>query len=64
MLALDTHTPSYWSVKGQKGLFTRPTVSGAFTQEDGARGFGVMRDVSVSANHSPVTGMDFFLSGD
>lgn len=58
------HAPSHWSVKAQRVSYTRPTVSGAFTQEDAAPGFGVMRDVSVSANHSPVTWMDFFLSGD
>lgn len=59
-LALLTHLPTgLWRARGS---YTRPTVSGAFTQEDAARGFGVMRDVSVSTNHSPVTWMDFFSS--
>lgn len=42
-----------------KQLFTKPTVSGAFTQEEAVQGFGVMRDVSVSDNHSPVAWMCF-----
>lgn len=59
-LALLTHLPTgLWRARV---LYSRPTVSGAFTQEDAAWGFGVMRDMSVSTNHSPVTWMDFFFS--
>lgn len=47
-----------------RSLFTIPTVSRGLSQEEEARGFGVMRCVSVSANHSAVTSVGFFLSGD
>lgn len=43
-----------------RSLFTIPTVSRGLSQEEEARGFGVMRCVSVSANHSAVTSVGFF----
>lgn len=39
--------------------FTHPLSAVDPVENDPAEGFGVMRDVSVSANHSLVTGMDF-----
>lgn len=43
-----------------RSLFTIPTVSRGLSQEEEARGFGVMRCVSVSANHFAVTSVGFF----
>lgn len=43
-----------------RSLFTIPTVSRGLSQEEEARGFGVMRCVSVSANHSAMTSVGFF----
>lgn len=43
----------YWQARG---LIDISLIQSA---ADPAGGFGVMRDVSVSANHSLVTGMDF-----
>lgn len=39
--------------------FTHPLSAADPPEKEPAGGFGVMRDVSVSANHSLVTEMDF-----
>lgn len=41
--------------------FTHPMSAADPLDKDPAEGVGVMRDVSVSANHSLVTGIDFLL---
>lgn len=58
---LDTHahTSLYWSVQGLKGFSLDPLSAAHSLKEMQAWGFRVMRDGSVSANHSPVTWMDF-----
>ena len=48
---------------GSKGLFTRSAVGYAFSQEKAARGFWVMRYVSVSQS-LPCDWDGFLLSGD